>query len=59
MDLISQIQEYVRTTAASMAHSIEHFNTQSPSVPADYVQFEAAPLIERAKNLFKLIADSM
>lgn len=58
MDLISQIQQYVRTMAASMAHSVEHLHSQSPSVSADYHHFDSEALVERAQNLFKLIADS-
>lgn len=58
MDLISQIQSFVRTLASSLAHTVEYFQAQSPSVPADYREFDTDALRDRADNLFKLFADS-
>jgi len=57
MDLISQIQSFVRTLSSSLAHTVEYF-LQAPSVTVNYQQFDEAPLRDRAANLFKLFAQS-
>jgi hypothetical protein len=60
MDLVTQIQAYVRALAGNMAQTVEYLYHQTPAVPANYSidQIPAASINERVDQLFQLIVES-